>query len=552
MALQNVINNTDVSNKFSYALAQDGTVPVIARTDTATFATSYFEIDGTPHTPVHVSHVSTNLYTQYEFYITSTVKAGSWGLGELITAVDTYDGTTIPSTFLVRTYFNEEGTQLTISDAEFLSFLNVQKVLSSNSAAQTNLLTALNNKVPVQGQALESASTPVVLPATQITALTPPAAITGFALDTSVNSLLKPSSTLTAVTTLGSITGSLPAGTNALGSITNTAFGISGTLPAFAATPTFNLGTLNGAATAANQVAMSAQMPASLGAKPSAGSLAVTLATDDALLPLVGPVAETAPATDTASSGLNGRLQRVSQRLTSLIGLFPSSVGTKASAASFPVVLASDDAQFGVKSTAATLPTGGTGLLGWVSDTYRLVLSAFTAASAPFTRLTDGTSTASIKAASTAPVAADTSVVVGLNPNSVAFSSGAVNATTLRTVDAQLTTTFIGAVPQTVSDYALGATARIRKLKFLNENASVVYVGIYSSAAALTAASVPLNGLVWRVPATSDFLLSVGDFGYNGTFYGATTRIGVSSTRSTYTALTAPQLAASALHAETV
>jgi hypothetical protein len=37
------------------------------------------------------------------------------------------------------------------------------------------------------------------------------------------------------------------------GSVGNTAFGISGTLPAFAATPTFNLGTLNGAATAANQ-----------------------------------------------------------------------------------------------------------------------------------------------------------------------------------------------------------------------------------------------------------------------------------------------------------
>lgn len=44
------------------------------------------------------------------------------------------------------------------------------------------------------------------------------------------------------------ISGSLPPGTNALGSITNTSFGISGTLPAFATTPTFNLGTLNGAA----------------------------------------------------------------------------------------------------------------------------------------------------------------------------------------------------------------------------------------------------------------------------------------------------------------
>ena len=46
---------------------------------------------------------------------------------------------------------------------------------------------------------------------------------------------------------------SLPAlatGTNAIGSITNTSFGISGTLPAFAATPTFNIGTVSRAASA--------------------------------------------------------------------------------------------------------------------------------------------------------------------------------------------------------------------------------------------------------------------------------------------------------------
>lgn len=37
--------------------------------------------------------------------------------------------------------------------------------------------------------------------------------------------------------------GALPAGSNVIGSIANTSFGISGTLPPFAATPTFNLGT---------------------------------------------------------------------------------------------------------------------------------------------------------------------------------------------------------------------------------------------------------------------------------------------------------------------
>jgi hypothetical protein len=41
----------------------------------------------------------------------------------------------------------------------------------------------------------------------------------------------------------------------------------------------------------------------------------------------IGSLTETAPATDTASSGLNGRLQRVAQRLTSLIALLPAALG---------------------------------------------------------------------------------------------------------------------------------------------------------------------------------------------------------------------------------
>jgi len=41
---------------------------------------------------------------------------------------------------------------------------------------------------------------------------------------------------------------------------------------------------------------------------------------------LVGAVNETAPASDTASSGLNGRLQRIAQRITSLIALLPAAL----------------------------------------------------------------------------------------------------------------------------------------------------------------------------------------------------------------------------------
>lgn len=50
---------------------------------------------------------------------------------------------------------------------------------------------------------------------------------------------------------------------------------------------------------------------------------AATSANQSSELTLIGGVTETAPASDTASSGLNGRLQRIAQRLTSLIALIP-------------------------------------------------------------------------------------------------------------------------------------------------------------------------------------------------------------------------------------
>ena len=81
--------------------------------------------------------------------------------------------------------------------------------------------------------------------------------------------------------------------------------------------------------------------------QPVSGTVAVsnTFALDTTLTTTnteIGSLTETAPATDTASSGLNGRLQRIAQRLTSLIALFPTSIGQKANAGSLSVALASD------------------------------------------------------------------------------------------------------------------------------------------------------------------------------------------------------------------
>jgi hypothetical protein len=64
---------------------------------------------------------------------------------------------------------------------------------------------------------------------------------------------------------------------------------------------------------------------------PSGASTETTLGTASTTLTaqstLYGGVTETAPASDTASSGLNGRLQRIAQRLSSLIALVPTALG---------------------------------------------------------------------------------------------------------------------------------------------------------------------------------------------------------------------------------
>jgi hypothetical protein len=62
------------------------------------------------------------------------------------------------------------------------------------------------------------------------------------------------------------------------------------------------------------------------GITPISPAGAATSAKQDAEAVLIGAVTESAPATDTASSGLNGRLQRIAQRVSSLIALIPAAL----------------------------------------------------------------------------------------------------------------------------------------------------------------------------------------------------------------------------------
>lgn len=69
---------------------------------------------------------------------------------------------------------------------------------------------------------------------------------------------------------------------------------------------------------------------------------AATSAKQDDSMTLIGAVTESAPASDTDSSGLNGRLQRIAQRLTSLIAQLPSALGVQAKSNSLSVAQASE------------------------------------------------------------------------------------------------------------------------------------------------------------------------------------------------------------------
>lgn len=75
---------------------------------------------------------------------------------------------------------------------------------------------------------------------------------------------------------------------------------------------------------------------------------------------LTGAVNETAPGTDTASSGLNGRLQRVAQRITSLMALLPASIGGKTAANSLAVTIATDDPLISRVGDVVASPTANT------------------------------------------------------------------------------------------------------------------------------------------------------------------------------------------------
>ena len=87
-------------------------------------------------------------------------------------------------------------------------------------------------------------------------------------------------------------------------------------------------------------------------------SVAVADSAAAVLTDRVGATNETAAATDTATSGINGLLKRIAQRLTSLIALLPASLGQKTVANSLAVVVSSDQSAIPVTLSGVATAAG--------------------------------------------------------------------------------------------------------------------------------------------------------------------------------------------------
>ena len=124
------------------------------------------------------------------------------------------------------------------------------------------------------------------------------------------------------------------------------------------------------------------------GSKAAASSAPVTASTED--IARVGIITETAPATDTASSGLNGRLQRVAQRITSMIALLPAALGRTTQAASMSVVQAS----FEYETVAASASDQILGATGGVGDYLEGLLCVVATAATSQVQIKDGNGSA--------------------------------------------------------------------------------------------------------------------------------------------------------------
>jgi hypothetical protein len=222
--------------------------------------------------------------------------------GTAITIYDPFDPAKGGSLSTLTLTLNYNTTSMSNSDPlqVIVGMVNLPTSLPTGAATETTL-SAINTKTPSLGQALAASSVPVVLTAAQLTTLTPLSSIS---------------------------VSNFPATQPISGSISNTSFGISGTLPAFTSTPTFNIGTISTIATESTLSTLSGKIPSGLtvsstrllvdgsgGTFPVSGSISVS--NFPATQPVSGSVSvsnfpATQPISGTVTANISGSISNTS------------------------------------------------------------------------------------------------------------------------------------------------------------------------------------------------------------------------------------------------
>lgn len=147
---------------------------------------------------------------------------------------------------------------------------------------------------------------------------------------------------------------------------------------------------------------------------------------------------------------------RLDENIGAWLGSTAPTVGSKTSANSIPVVVASDQAAIPITDNAGSLTVDGT-VTANIGTTNGLALDATITGGTQRTKITDGTNNAAVKAASTAAVAADPAVVVVVSPNNTVAVTD--NAGSLTVDSPQLPAALVGARLDVNAGAWLGSTA---------------------------------------------------------------------------------------------
>jgi hypothetical protein len=224
------------------------------------------------------------------------------------------------------------------------------------------------------------------------------------------------------------------------------------------------------------------EKPLTPGRAAATASRPVVLSNEDNAT--IGGVTETAPASDTASSGLNGRLQRIAQRLTSLIALLPSALGQTTKSASLSVALASDD--------AAVTALGAVADAAWASG--------------------NGTHTALLKTIATAALDTTTPSPVKIDQTTDG-TTNRVNAvpgsTAHALIPAPSTYRVLSAAATTNGANIKGSAGTVKGIQGYNAKSSAVYLKLYNKATSPTVGTdTPVKTIY--LPATAAFAFDFG------------------------------------------